>query len=540
MSKRSTIYTRVSSLRQAAEDRSSLETQLDDCRKLASERGFEVVAELQDIASGTRKNRKGYKQLVQMIRNGEVDVVIAWAEDRLYRGFSVVPLYEALQELPVPDDGKGEVTIELVHGHFDRSMMAIMAGIAQKEIEDIRRRTEAGRRASVREGKLPPGPVKFGYRRDAEGRAEVDPQQAATVQTIFELYVDGVPWMEIRSRLSALGMHTVTGLNWKRSALSRVINDATYVTGQDLHVRKSGGTQESFEIPYPTIIDQGLWNKAQARREANKTRWRAHHVKADALSVGLAVCGVHGHKMRLKPRRSGDIPVRFQCEGGRDAPERNGPECARTIGAKKLDRLVVEQMMKLTEDPAILKNRVAEQLTDVVDRQGDAEAMVERLEARLSELSAERKAMLLLFRRGRISEAELDKHLDEIERDTAELKNQTAQRKAEVTAGAQAQDLLETVYGSVFGEHLGAFASMFRHVSDSDLSMVPNLFAEGSFREAFESRFDSDLSIPEIRNVLAKFIDHVEVRTVDGEKVVRPFFRLEVPLQFTSSASGSE
>lgn len=88
MTKRAAIYVRVSSERQAGEDRVSPQSQLADCREHCEKRGYRIMAEISDIKkyrskgrlanpSGTRKDRPGYLELLRMARDGEIDVIVA-------------------------------------------------------------------------------------------------------------------------------------------------------------------------------------------------------------------------------------------------------------------------------------------------------------------------------------------------------------------------------------------------------------------------------------------------------------------------------
>ena len=229
---RAVIYTRVSSKPQAGEDRTSLKVQLRECRELANEEGYEILAELKDVASGTSRNRKGYRQLCSMVASGEADMVIAWREDRLYRGFSVVLLHEALEATP-------SAKVHLVHENFEKSRMALMAGIAQHELETTRQRMESGWRERLRQGKLGPGEVLYGYERGEDGYAKVNEVEAVVVKRIFGLYLEGIPWLEVRAVLAAEGSHNRKGGRWHTAHLKRMVNQDVYCSGIRLYKRNS-------------------------------------------------------------------------------------------------------------------------------------------------------------------------------------------------------------------------------------------------------------------------------------------------------------
>src|SRR4051812_22930347 len=89
---RAGLYARVST-----EDRGQdPETQLRPLREYAERRGFAVVGEFVDHASGTTESRPRYQQLLEAARKRELDVVLVWRYDRFAR--STRALVNALGE----------------------------------------------------------------------------------------------------------------------------------------------------------------------------------------------------------------------------------------------------------------------------------------------------------------------------------------------------------------------------------------------------------------------------------------------------------
>ena len=79
--KRAAIYARVST----DENRQDPETQLRELRDFAERRGFEVVGEYIDHASGKTEERANYKRLLEDARRRRLDVVLVWRYDRFVR-----------------------------------------------------------------------------------------------------------------------------------------------------------------------------------------------------------------------------------------------------------------------------------------------------------------------------------------------------------------------------------------------------------------------------------------------------------------------
>ncbi|MDP1624604.1 MAG: recombinase family protein [bacterium] len=95
MSCRAVIYIRTSSEIQG--ERSSPVEQESDCRRLAKEKGLQVVRVYRDAEkyrvgnklvepSGSRSDRPGLLVMLKDASRDEFDVILAWREDRLYRG----------------------------------------------------------------------------------------------------------------------------------------------------------------------------------------------------------------------------------------------------------------------------------------------------------------------------------------------------------------------------------------------------------------------------------------------------------------------
>src|ERR1700690_4209469 len=89
--KRAVLYTRVSTCDQ------NPETQALGLRRLAEQRGFEIVHEYTDRISVAKAKRPALDQMLAAAHRREFDVVLVWAADRLAR--SVRHFLEVLDTL---------------------------------------------------------------------------------------------------------------------------------------------------------------------------------------------------------------------------------------------------------------------------------------------------------------------------------------------------------------------------------------------------------------------------------------------------------
>ncbi|MEM1513269.1 MAG: IS607 family transposase [Candidatus Jordarchaeales archaeon] len=88
------IYVRVSSHDQKQKE--DLEGQKQSLLSYAISKGYEVVAILEDVASGLNENRKSLNKIFDMVEKREVGVIIIAFKDRLKRfGFKHLERYFA-------------------------------------------------------------------------------------------------------------------------------------------------------------------------------------------------------------------------------------------------------------------------------------------------------------------------------------------------------------------------------------------------------------------------------------------------------------
>ena len=137
--KRAALYSRVSTYDQ------NPQTQILDLRQMATQRGYEVVAEFTDKISGTKSKRPGLDQMMADARRGRFDVVMTWACDRIAR--STRHFLEVLDEL-------SRLKIEFVSfresidtaGPLGRAIVVIIGVVAELERSLIVERVRAGMR----------------------------------------------------------------------------------------------------------------------------------------------------------------------------------------------------------------------------------------------------------------------------------------------------------------------------------------------------------------------------------------------------------
>ena len=149
MAKRAAIYVRVST------DRQTVENQVQELRRIAERRGWEVVEEYRDAGISGAKGRDQRPGLDTMLKDAQrrrFDVVMAWAIDRM--GRSLIDLLGTIQTLEACN-----IDLYLDQQAIDTTtpagklMFQVTGAFAEFERSMIRQRVNAGLKRAKDEGK---------------------------------------------------------------------------------------------------------------------------------------------------------------------------------------------------------------------------------------------------------------------------------------------------------------------------------------------------------------------------------------------------
>jgi site-specific DNA recombinase len=341
------IYMRVSSPGQ--EENYSLPDQLKDSSNYCLEMGYQVSEEhiYNDGAQRSYTlNRPGLDAARDAIRHGEVQVLVVGKYDRLSRNQlqQAVLVYEAQEYgARIESASRSERFDQSAVGNFMRSSAAF---VAERELEAIRERTQGGRRARVRAGKLLTGGAPlYGYRwadpheRRSKSRYIPDPETAPIVQRIFREAAAGLPLRTIARNLeaegiptpgqvhAALGSHKAASARWYASTLRRILLHPGYIgehvgyrMGSNLRKIRDDFTGRTHEVRHwwerpledpdrvllPAeaclpLVDRAVAERAHAQMALNKAEAIRNNRDPERalLRAGHVVCGYSNGNMHV-------------------------------------------------------------------------------------------------------------------------------------------------------------------------------------------------------------------------------------------------
>lgn len=193
MGNKTVIYARVST-----EDQ-DLEHQRDNLWQYATERlGVDPssIEVLTDKATGTNQRRSGYREMMELVRAGDVERVIVREVTRIGRNFR--DIHETVHEI-VEDLGVGlsvvNDNLEIEPGDDlsmqDKMFLSMLAWGAELEAKKIKENTLAGLRAAEAEGKWLGRPP-YGFSTNDDGYLQPDDDYGKAIQAIEA--VDELGW----------------------------------------------------------------------------------------------------------------------------------------------------------------------------------------------------------------------------------------------------------------------------------------------------------------------------------------------------------
>lgn len=287
------VYVRISQDRTG--ERAGVERQREDCIKRAEERGWEVVAVEtdNDISATGKRRRPGFEAMLAAVESGSVQVVIAWALDRLQRNRrDEVRLYELCQKhgTRLSLVNGAELDFQTAAGRF---VADSLGSVARLEIEMKSDRQKRAQEQAAAKGKRVGGRRPFGY--DADGMT-IRANEAGAIKAGYEAVLSGVPLADVARLWNSQGFttgqprqkppHRGEPSPWQRYSVRMVLLNPRYM-GQ-----RAYKGEIVAPASWPAIVDESTWRAVEAIL-THADRKKATPGGRYLLS-GLALCGICG------------------------------------------------------------------------------------------------------------------------------------------------------------------------------------------------------------------------------------------------------
>lgn len=266
----------------------SIEQQLADIRAFAKREGYTIVHEYADHAKSGFKHvsaRTAFQSMMSAAESGNFGTLICWKVDRfgrnreesaLFKGrlrrFGVKVLY-AME--PIPEGSAGVLLEGMLEATAEWYSRQLSENVTRGMLDNANRCLYNGTKI-------------LGYTRGSDGRYAVQPDEAAVIRNIFDLYSSGYSAARICRVLNDQGVKTSRGCRFTPESLLRIITNERY-TG--VYIWGDVRIPEGM----PAIIDLSTFEEAQRMRR--KTARHIEQGAVDYLLTGKAFCGCCGAAM---------------------------------------------------------------------------------------------------------------------------------------------------------------------------------------------------------------------------------------------------
>jgi len=377
------VYARISDDRR---DGVGVESQLQTCREWCAEEGWEPVTEYvdNDVSASvySRKPRKAYQALLRAVEAGEVERVVCFAVDRLYRQPRELEVLIPLAErIPVLSKVGGALDLATPGGRLNAR---IQVTIAANESEVRSERIRLAQRRNRAQGDPHGGPRPFGWLAldGDQGRSwdprRHDPQEAELIRKAARDILAGVTVTDIARGWTAAGVRQVRSVRgWHATTIRKLL---TAPRNAGLMGSRGGIVGEGRWQP---ILDRETYERVCAELKRRAERFTFERAPRYVLT-GVLVCGLCGTPL-MHGRTRGTWT--YRCKAGQGASG-----CGRCqIAAEPLERDIAEALFEYADGA-----RLAEMALSATG--SPAQAIV----SELAQLEADAAETADLAARGRI------------------------------------------------------------------------------------------------------------------------------------------
>ena len=204
------------------------------------------------ITGTSMKKRDEFKKLIRQCKCGKVDMIIVKSISRFARNtLECILITRKLRDINV------DVYFEEQNLHSiepsSEFYIAIYGSIAQSESENISHNVAWGKAQSAKEGNVFIAYKSFlGYRKGADGKPEIDPEQAQTVRLIYNEFLAGKSLQQIANNLTETGVPTPMGKTvWQPGVVQSILSNEKYKGDALLgkHTSKIVSAKRSSSMP---------------------------------------------------------------------------------------------------------------------------------------------------------------------------------------------------------------------------------------------------------------------------------------------------
>ncbi len=247
-------------LRQSTMKQQSLAAQKQAIEAIAEKHHIQHINFYSDKQSGRKDNRSGYRQMTQLIQQGQCDILCCYRLNRLHRNLkNALKLIKLCQTYRVHILSVHDGYFDMDQA-FDRFKLNIFISLAELESDNIGEQVRNGLQEKAKQGRLITTHAPFGYEYH-NGTFIINQNESPTVKGVFNYYIKGHGYKKIAQLLE---------------------EDNTYINRQPYQVRniiinpnycgRVNNQYGQFDNMFPSIVSTSIYEQAQRLRLQKQTK----------------------------------------------------------------------------------------------------------------------------------------------------------------------------------------------------------------------------------------------------------------------------
>jgi DNA invertase Pin-like site-specific DNA recombinase len=390
------LYARVSTTKQAEKDL-SIPDQLRQMHEWCKAKKYSVAVEyIEPGASATDDRRPEFQRMIAETTGNPTpfDAIIIHSLSRFFRDAFQFTFYERqLKKAGVQVISITQQTSDDSAGEMARSIFSLFDEYQSKEnAKHTLRAMKENARQGFFNGSNPP----YGFRKieaETQGnkgmkkRLEIDPAEAAMVNRIFQLYLDGYQGQAfgvkgIAAHLNERGL-TMRGNRWKRTIIHEMLTNRLYLGEYTFNkieakTRRLKPESEWITFQIEPIITADTFSQVKERladRSPGKVPPRI--VNAPTLLTGLIKCGC-GANMTIATGKGGRYRY-YKCSNRINNLAKNNICQSNNIPMEKLDCLILEAVANRVFNPERVEVMIKELQHNLKNSRTDHDEQLKKL-----------------------------------------------------------------------------------------------------------------------------------------------------------------
>ena len=416
--------------------------------------------------SGTQtKKRTEFNRMIRMCKKKKIDLIITKSISRFSR--NTVDCLQYIRQLKELGIGvifeKENINTLTMTSEF---MIALYGSFAQAESESISKNILWGKEKAYREGK-----VNFqykhllGYKKGADGKPEIVPDEAETVKLIYKLFLDGYSMKGIKNVLESKKLLTSMGNKiWNESLIRSILKNEKYAGDALLQktftsdcithkIVKNHGERPMYLVTdhHEPIIDRDTYNRVQQelarrsskRKVSDKTTTEQGKYSSKYALTELLICGHCGTPYRRTTWAArGKKQIVWRCISRLEHGKKYCPDSP-TIKEENLHQGIIKAINNYYSCRNDIARILKANIGTVLECQGQEEIIA--AENRLKEIDRARNELVGLIATGGCDEDKLDSEFEKLYEEEQSLSERLAMLKSKNQTSAETQAKLDKI-----------------------------------------------------------------------------------------------